>query len=257
VSQSGLKKINQSPAHFKAYADGLIDSKQTKGMFIGTALHAAALEPEVFEQQYIIAPESFKTRAAAGLKRWKEEQDPALIVLMHHEAEKVFKMRESLHSHPWVGPRLRGATCEYSCFAEDPETGIVCRIRCDMITSNGMILDLKKTQDCRDEALAKSIGNYGYHVQNAFYMDVPAWLGEGYTPEGFAFIFIEEEAPHAIAVRFLDPDDVERGRTEYRRLLNIYAKCLENDSWPGYSDSPSVISLPGYLRNKIDLMNGE
>lgn len=252
ISQSGLKKFDQSPEHFKAYRDDDSDKKQTAGMFIGSAIHAAALEPDVFKQQYVVAPDKFKARNAAGLKAWKEEQDPAQIVLMSHEADKVYRMRDALHGHPWVGPRLAGATCEYSCFANDPETGALCRVRFDMVTSSGMILDLKKTQDARDDAIAKSIANYGYYVQNAFYLDVPSWLGAEYAPEGFAFIFIEEEAPHGIAVRFLDPDDIERGRAEYRRLLNEYAFCLERDRWPGYSDKPSVIGLPGWKRHQLD-----
>jgi exodeoxyribonuclease VIII len=252
ISQSGLKKLDQSAAHLRAYLDGDNDKPQTKGMFIGSAIHAASLEPDVFDEQYIVAPAKFGARNAAGFKAWCEEQDPAKIILMAKESDGVYRMRDALHSHPWVGPRLRGATCEYSCFATDPETGVQCRVRFDMITSGGLILDLKKTQDARDGALAKSIANYGYYVQNAFYMDVPSWLGDEYAPDGFAFVFIEESAPHGIAVRFLDPDDIERGRAEYRRLLNKYAICLARDEWAGYSNEPAIISLPGWMRHQLD-----
>lgn len=252
VSQSGLKRLDQSPAHYRAYADGLTGGTQSAGQFIGTAIHAAALEPDEFASQYVIAPEKFKARNAAGFKAWREEQDPRQTILMAYETDKIYRMRDQLHAHPWVGPRLRGAQCELSCFADDPETGVRCRVRFDMISEGGMILDLKKTQDARDGAVAKSIANYGYYIQNAMYMDVPTWLGANYTPEGFAFVFIEEEAPHGISVRFLDPEDVERGRQEHRRLLRIYADCLARDVWPGYSNDPQMISLPGWARYQID-----
>lgn len=252
VSQSGLKRFAQSPAHYRAYLDGLTET-DTAAKFIGTAVHAAALEPEAFAEQYIVAPSKYKTGNAAGLKAWKEEQDPRLIVLLERDAENVYRMRDALHRHSWVGPQLRDAQCEYSVIADDPETGTRCRVRFDMLTGDGLILDLKKCQDARDDALRRSIFNYGYHVQNAFYMDVPSWLGDG--PAGFCFVFIEEKPPHAISVRFLDPEDVERGRMEYRRLLNDFAECVKADHWPAYPEDPRMIALSGWARNQID--NGE
>lgn len=252
VSQSDLKLLDRSPAHLKAKRDGLTDSKPTAGQFIGSAIHAASLEPDEFDRQYVVAPEKFKARNAAGLKAWKEEQDPSQTIIMAYEYTKIARMRDKLHAHPWVGPRLRAAQCEVSCFATDPETGVTVRVRFDMITDGGMILDLKKTQDARDDAVSRAIANYGYYIQNALYVDAPGWLGDDYRPEGFAFVFIEEEAPHGIAVRFLEAEDVERGRQECRRLLNKYAECLAADEWPGYDDEPGYIGMPGWARYQID-----
>ena len=251
ISQSGLKKIDQSPAHLRAYLDEPSDKKQTRGMFMGSAIHAAALEPHVFDDQYIVAPGKFDRLNAAGFKAWKEEQDPRKTIMLVKDYDKVLNMRKALFDHPWVGPRLIGATTEYSCIARDPETGVLCRVRFDIVTEAGMILDLKKTRDARDAALARTIASYGYHVQNAFYLDVPTWLNS--APKGFGFVFIEEEPPHAIAVRFLNPDDIQRGRGEYRRTLTKYAECLATDKWPAYDTEPQFISLPDWERRKIDL----
>lgn len=247
ISVSGLKRLQQSPAHYKA---GFNDSSQS--MFIGTAIHAAALEPDVFDQQYVVA-EGFERKNQAGYKAWAADQDR--LILMPHEYENVIGMREALHAHPVVGPMLRGAVCELSCYANDPITGELCRVRFDMLAADGWILDLKKCQDARPDAVARSIASYGYHMQNAFYMDVPEWLG--HPPEGFAFIFIEEQAPHGIGFYVLDERDIERGRREYRRLLNQYHHCRENDYWPCYDNQPQVIELPRWKRNEIDFNNTE
>lgn len=253
ISQSGLKRLgDQSPAHLRASLDGLTNDSPTAGQFIGSAIHAAALEPDVFDEQYIVAPDEFKRKNQAGLKHWKEEQDPRKIILMAYENEKVLRMREALYSNDWLADRLKGATCEYSCFADDPETGVTCRVRFDMVDSSGLVIDLKKTQDCKDAAIAKAISNYGYYVQNAFYIDVPTWLGEQYEPTGFAFVFVEEEAPHPVAIRFLEAEDIERGRQKYRQMLNTYAQCLKNNHWPSYSGEPKMIAMPGWARRDID-----
>lgn len=245
ISVSGLKRMQQSPAHYKAGFNG-----SSQSMFIGTAIHAAALEPEEFERNYVIA-EGFERKNQAGYKAWAEEQ--TRLILMPHEYENIKGMRDALHAHPVVGPMLRGATCEYSCYANDPVTGELCRVRFDILTADGWILDLKKCQDARPAAAAKSIAAYGYHMQNAFYMDVPEWLG--HPPEGFAFVFIEEQAPYAIGVYVLNDQDVERGRLEYRRMLNKYHECKLADNWPSYGIQPQEIELPRWKRNEIDFNN--
>ena len=66
VSVSGLKQILRSPAHFQAYLQGLT-RKETPSMFMGTAIHARLLEPEVYAAEYVVAPEADKRT-----KEWKE-----------------------------------------------------------------------------------------------------------------------------------------------------------------------------------------
>ena len=83
VSQSQLKLIDRSPAHLRASLDGQTKNSQTPGMFIGTAIHAAALEPEEFDKQYVVAPEEFADRRAKGYKAWTQEQDPRQTCLLY------------------------------------------------------------------------------------------------------------------------------------------------------------------------------
>ena len=71
VSNSGLKLIgDKTPFHFwgRYLAPNREQSKSTPPQMIGTATHAAALEPERFEDAYVVAP--FKARNAAGYKAW-------------------------------------------------------------------------------------------------------------------------------------------------------------------------------------------
>ena len=252
ISQSGLKMFDQIPALYKAYRDGETDENPTRGKFIGSAIHAAALEPDVFAEQYIVAPDKFKTGNAAGLKAWKEEQDPRKIILLDKDYKAVQGMHRKLHAHSWAGPRLRSATCEYSCFARDPETGLMVRVRFDMLTPDGWILDLKKTADISTQGITKAISNYGYFIQNALYLDVPGWLGDDYRPRGFVFVFVSDKPPYSVRVVFLTTEDVDRGRREYRRMLNAFALCVESDYWPDYEEYPEPVMLTQWKRNEID-----
>jgi len=252
VSNSGLKLIgDRTPAHF--YARYLDPNRRadagSRPKFIGTALHAAALEPDKFEAEYVVA-EGFRDRRAAGFKAWSQAQQR--LILMEHEFENVLGMRAALHNHPAARSLLADAfEFEYSAYAHDPETGVLVRMRMDLMTNSGWIVDLKKCQDASQEGAAKAMANYGYHHQDAFYTDCLAWAC-GEPPAGFAFVFVEEEPPHAVGVYVLDSDDRDRGRRLYRRNLEIYAHCLERNEWPAYSPEALIVELPYWARRRID-----
>src|SRR5690606_39465824 len=50
ISKSGLDLIARSPAHYR-YAER---REPTRAMVIGTAIHAAILEPDVFATEYLL-----------------------------------------------------------------------------------------------------------------------------------------------------------------------------------------------------------
>jgi hypothetical protein len=251
VSNSGLKLIgDKTPFHFwgRYLAPGRRQFTSTAAMFVGTAFHAASLEPDKFEAEYVVG--NFKDRRAKGYKEWSEAQTKH--ILMAHEMSNVLGMRRSLFAHPVAGGLLRGGgDFEFSAYAEDPETGVLIRARADFMSDSGWIVDLKKCQDASDAGCRKAIENYGYWQQDPFYLDVFSLAG-GEEPRGFVFIFVEEEFPHAVNVVYLSEDDRRRGRRTYRKNLNLYAHCLERNEWPGYSTQASELELSVWARRRID-----
>lgn len=147
-----------------------------------------------------------------------------------------------------------------------------------------IIGDLKTTEDASPEGFAKSIANWRYDVQHAYYMDgtrlaleqgkcTPPHEGKaelsvywtdpvtgvlcrcrpdfwrGY-PKHFAFIAVEKKPPYAVGVYVLDSEGVEIGRAQYQHDLRVYAECVRTGVWPGYGDKIQTISLPGWHANK-------
>lgn len=254
VSNSGLKLIGErTPAHFwhqYLNPDRREEIRSSAPMFIGTAMHAAALEPSVFRETYVLAP--FEARNSAGYKAWANQQSK--LILMPGDYQNVLGMRRSIFMHPMAGSLLTGpGHFEYSAYAIDRETGVLLKIRMDRLTDSGWIVDLKKTQDASDEGCAKAIERYGYFHQCAFYKDVLT-TAAGDCPRGFAFIFVEEAPPHAVNVVMLVPEDEERGRRLYRRNLSIYARCLRDDQWPAYGNGYSIIGMSSWARRRIDTL---
>lgn len=246
ISKSGLDLIARSPAHFRYAAP----RAATRAMEIGTAIHAAVLEPERFASEYMLLRDVKDRRASAYKEAAKEYGSER--VLTGGEADKVAGMQEALRSHQHIGQALadEDGRPELTVFTTDPSTGVGVKCRFDWM-ANGAALDLKKTQDARPAAFCKSVANYGYHVQAAFYEDV--WLWEtGERLRSFEFAAIEETMPHGVMAYQLDTEAMQEGRRIYREALQAYAKCLESDHWPAYGDAVEFISLPAWAVAPIE-----
>lgn len=224
ISNSGLGLIAQSPRHYHKRA-----VSNTKALADGRMIHAAILEPEKFQEQYIFGPD-----VSRATKAWKtfESANFGKICLKPSETVGLEQAVDAIHNHPLAKVLLRNAEIEQSMAWVDPETGVLCRIRPDII-SHGSMADLKKTACSSPKQFARSCVKYGYHRQAAMYMDGYEIL-TGERLEDFFFIAIEMTLPFCCEVYRVPPEMMESGKNQYRKSLQIYAECLKTDNWPGY-----------------------
>jgi hypothetical protein len=79
----------------------------------------------------------------------------------------------------------------------------------------------------------------------------------GATGAAFVFIVQQKDPPFLVSVCQLEPEDIELGRNQNRRAVEIYAACKESGVWPGY-DGIATCPLPGWARKQIqDDLNNE
>lgn len=241
ISKSGLDLIERSPAHYRFAPP----RKSTRNMEIGTAIHTALLEPERFAEEYMLLKGVADRRASEYKQAAKVHGSERTLV--GHEADKVAGMQEAVYANAAAANLLKAeGWSELSGIAIDPETGAVCRHRFDRLTADGIAVDVKKTQDARSEAFSRSVHNYRYHVQAAFYADQYFWI-TGQRLKAFAFIAVEEEFPHGVKVYYMTDDAIAIGRDLYRENLKTYAECLSAQDWPCYDDQPEHLCLPSWV----------
>jgi exodeoxyribonuclease VIII len=135
---------------------------------------------------------------------------------------------------------LADGVAESSIFAELLGVNVKCRP--DWIHDNSVLVDLKTTENAGPNAFAKSVANFRYHVQAAFYTDI--CRESGIDVKAFVFIAVEKNPPFAVSVYELDSDSIEVGRTLYQRNLETYRRCRETDHWPAYSTAIETLTLP-------------
>ena len=240
ISKSGLDLINRSPAHYAHR----VARAPSRNMEMGTAIHTALLEPERFATDYMLLREVKDRRASAykeAVKVYGSER-----TLTGPEADRVAGMQEAVYANLHARKLLESdGWRELSGMANDPEMGATCRHRFDLLTADGIAVDVKKTQDARPEAFQRSVYNYRYHVQAAFYADQHYWI-TGKPLKAFAFLAIEEDMPHGCKVYILDDDAMALGRATYQADLARYARCITDNDWPAYDSRPETLSLPAW-----------
>ena len=239
ISKSGLWTLyTQTPAH---YHFGSIE--KTNAMDLGTAAHIAILEPHRFEALVLKGPEDRRGN------KWKDIVEEALadgkLPLTSGDYDKVLCMRDSAQLLPDLrrltdGKQIR----EASGFWVDTETELECRCRPDLYHPGLEIAaDLKITADASPSFWERNAANLGYHLQEAMYSE--GWeLSGGGKVDGFIFINIENEPPHAAAIYEFVPAAIGEGQAIMRKALEMYRQCKEADTWPGYPAGVQQRDIP-------------
>lgn len=251
LSKSGMDNLAQSPMHFKYRRENPED--QTDALRFGHAFHTLLLEPEQFKARVAIAPEVDR-RTKVGKETWELfiQESAGKTYIKPTEYEQMLGMCKAIKAHPAASIVLAGkGQIEPSLFWTDPGTGVECRARPDWLRDDGLIVDLKTTINAHPDTFKKSMGNYRYHVQDAFYREA-YFRVFGKPANGFVFIPVEKEPPHGVCVVMLGDEDVLLGEREAHRLLDVYEECLKTQKYPGYSTQIEEIRLPAWVAHQAN-----
>jgi hypothetical protein len=208
---------------------------------IGTAAHTLLLGfgPE----PHVIDAKNYLTKAA------KEEKEAAYtrgdVPLLPHEFDAVQRMVAEVRRHERASELLSLGVAEKSLFWTDEETEVGCRARPDWLRPD-CIVDYKTTTSVAPGHIAKSVADFGYHMQAPWYLDAAIELDLLPPDASFYFIFQSKNPPHLIKVAELDELALEIGRERNAFAREVFRDCTESGVWPDYGDDIELISLPAY-----------
>ncbi len=249
ISKSALDYIAppRTPAHYKAYIDGLLKVETTPAMRLGSMIHRAILEPDTVKGAWVVRPEGMVFTTKEG-REWKAAQ--TLPIITADEAATITGMRDSVHAHPAVKRVLANAKTEVSLFANG-EDGVLRKARIDALPESGnVIVDVKSCQSADPDMMAKSVASYRYDVQAAYYLDICRLLG--IDKSEFLFVCVEKQPPYAVAVYALDQDAIEWGRKQYQRDLAAIRNCEAEDHWPAFTTDITTLALPAWAQRQAE-----
>lgn len=255
-SSSQLKDMNRSAAHF--YVNSI--SKEAKkeastAMNFGTLVHTMFLEPEQFENEFVIAPK-FDRRTKAGKEEaaaWEQANEGKMLV-SEEDVGNANRMATNLRTLSiYKEMQNNYGMPEASFFFTDPIFGLNLRTRPDWHIApckafpNGLIIDLKTTDDARPMAFSRTCANFSYDLSSSMYRE--GFQAYYQTEDKPPFIFLVAERNTPFNVKQYKASDLflSVGDVRYSKSKEQLAESLLINEWDGYSKELEDIYLPSYM----------
>lgn len=241
LSATGAKLILDSPARYR-YRVLEVNPQRKAAFDLGSAVHAKVLGTG-WGIEELDFPD-WRTKAAQQAR--DEAYAANLIPMLTKDLAGVHDMAEAVLAHPTAKAlfEMPGGR-EVSVVSEID--GVNVKSRFDALTDptpQGRFgIDLKTSAGpAHAEAFARTVNDYGYHIQQEFYRDTfRASEGEEIN---FVFVAVEKEPPYLTAVHQLDVVYQQMGKTLAREARRIYAECKASKVWPGYPVDVQLVAPP-------------
>ncbi|GAB3817787.1 hypothetical protein GCM10027605_69070 [Micromonospora zhanjiangensis] len=276
LSSTGARKLlpPSCPALFKHWLDTGDEPKAAWD--IGTAAHKLVLGvgPELVR----IDADEWRTKAV------KEEvaavRARGAVPLRPADWDTVHAMAAKLREHPVatalftprgrpdVGPDGAGQA-EVTVVWQDQRTGVWCRALIDYLpyftlhrdgqpavapAYPGRLLlpDYKSGRSAAPDKLGRTIADFGYHVQLAWYLMGLRAVGYARDDAQALLVVQETRPPYLVTVCQPDRDAMLLGALRCRQALDVYAECTASGRWPGYADDVVLAELPPWETRELD-----
>ena len=279
LSHSESKQLRKSPYHYKRLNEPRppeLVKQPTAQMALGTMVHVATLEPDAFDERYIVGPDisknsnAWKAFAAACVEQRVEP-------ITQLQRDQAFAMAQSVRALPDFEPLLAACATEVSMWWECPATGVLCKARPDLvkrypppdvpvladadnpeqqlraatIAERGfaILADLKTTESADAEAFARSVADWSYHTQAHWYSE-GAEVALAVPVLSFLFVVVEREYPYAAASYTLDDNALAVARDINLAARDLFKRCEQTQEWPGYPRDTRDIALPPWYMKR-------
>lgn len=255
-SSSQLKDMLRSAAHF--YSNNILKEveRETKAaMNFGTLAHTLFLEPEQFENEFVVAPK-FERRTKAGKEEalaWEQANQGKILVDAEQveAAKRIVINLQKLSSY--ADMQNNYGMAEASIFFTDPVYDLPLRIRPDWHIApcktfpNGLILDLKTTTDARAHAFSKKCSDFGYDLSASMYREGFQQYYQTEQKPDFVLLVAESSIPFNVKQYKASDLFLSVGDTRYNKAKELLAESLLINEWDGYSLEMEDLFLPSYM----------
>ena len=222
--------------------------EQTSFIAIGSCFHDILLDDT---KSWVVWKGGDKRKNA---KLWKEFKlaSEGCPILTPDEEQDIYRMYDAVHASPLASSLLFCGVSEQA-IRWTHDSGIRCKVRLDRLQDNHAIADLKVVDDWSGDYFARSVTNFGYHIQQAYYeQGRNAVFGETQAP--FVFVVVCRNPPYFVRVCELPADAVALGHEQVNAALWGLARATDTGNFPDpESELITEVDLPGwfYTQHKV------
>ena len=254
VSSSTLRTmLRECPAKVWAFSDLNPDRlvRPWKESFdFGRAAHALVLGEPEFNAKFVLSQyDNFRTKDS---QIWREEQTRQVV--RKEDMPVIELMASAQRAAPQVARAFSEGKPEMSVIWKDEETGIFVKTRPDWLPDFPALRFIAEYKTClsiEPRKLSIDVFKYGYEIQAAMCLDAIE-IVTGKKPLGIAHICQEKDAPYLCDMRLFTEEQIAFGRMEYRRALQLFARCLDSGKWPGYTAEPQYFDTPVWINRMME-----
>ena len=270
LSYSSLKEFRRSPEHFIHYCT--TKRPPSAAQAFGSLVDKMILTPDQWEESFVVVPEKpafLKDLVAEhGKEKGRELYDEGKrsyeeflaknagkTFVTEAEIEEAKMVTTKVWSNPASAAILERVTnTQKELRWTDRKTGLKMVSYLDGI-GDGLILELKTTQNADPESFSRDCMNYLYWLQAGIYME-GIKATEFLFPD-FYYLAVEKTAPYGVCILKADKKYLDYGRQEFRKLLDRFKYCLEQDLFNTSYEFKSAVGyhsldLPGWLAKNLN-----
>ncbi len=253
-------------AHYRYTVDHP-EEFDTEAYRVGHAGHVAFLEPDKFEERYILKPATYTTAKGetkpfnAGAKICKQVlKDLAATgksILPQDEWDLAIAIGEACRAKESVKYLLDHGQTEVCVVWTDERTGLKCKCRIDLL-SGVNIADLKTTATPASvRRFGSAAAKYGYPTQMQFYQAGLRQAAEVEIPLPSIIAvekaWVQRIGPAAVQLFECRAEDIEVARCQNDFFMDRIKKAAESGEWSGYPDGEVTdLVLPGWYGQTLN-----
>ena len=246
VSKSMLDKLTDTPAHLKDYMEQ-DEHVQTAPMLLGSATHTSVMQPEKFDDQYIVMPDIDGRTAEARAFRTAAKKK-GKVPISHIDGRWIKAITARVQDTVFFKRCMnRGPLIENSIVWE--MDGYLCRARPDMIVDE-MVVDLKTTiQSCSN--FNSEIFRRRYHWQAYWYLK--GCENVGIDCDTFMIIAAHKQRPFLVSLHEItrESEAYAVAAQECEAAFETYKTCMRTGLWPGYPHDPIPVQVPSHRQDVL------
>lgn len=205
----------------RAYKHRDLFAYSTPSFSLGDLRHTSILEPHRLETEYLESS-TLTVDSVASTNLANANPDKIVVGRGMIETSRIVSKRV----HSVFGEFIDGSDKEVSIFYNCPHTGLLFKIRCDMLFKRPdgkyIIFDIKNSKENTQKGFEFSIESYDYDLQASWYKDVARLAGLDVV--AFGWIVVPSTEPN-VPFGMLCSEELEvQGRTKYTDLINEYVE---------------------------------
>ncbi len=274
-SKHALDVIDEwSPMHLRYRREN--PEPPTPAMKFGSAFHTFMLEQDEYEKRHPIMSQCVARKAdgggcqndgkvrvgsewLCGVHARGKGGDEVAGAITQAQHEQIQAMANAIRNHRAAssvldaeGDNEAAIIWKREVLGDGWSYDLICKLKADILRPSWeMVADIKTCECASQTEFERSVADFNYHRQAAFYQD--GCRAIGIDIKHFVFICVEKSAPYGVAVYRLLDDAIGLGREENERLLTKYAACERMNNWFSYENEFKDVSLPVWaFRRKLN-----